>query len=272
MHTQGKALFFGPTNQLPGCSFVVNISQSDLWNQQNNWVQCYCPCKLRKRGVKGYRKDPFKNTGLHFSEDIYSLILLSACFYYVMQINLHMQVPKSCESQNVPINLESTPPMLQYLHMIRQQNIPATQYRWFILPSALFSFCYDVRSTLRSHMSVLSSDCRAQATGNIQAHGPPICLLSAGQGSDCTGNRFLIGCCYSTHKRGLGKVWLETWRKLVTVGLSFKGHRSGLRQRTCNNDIPVKKRFFLLFTLLRIHLCTADYVLIRPECLSIHLS
>lgn len=36
MHTQDKAFFFGPTNQLPGCSIVVNISQSDKlgWRQK----------------------------------------------------------------------------------------------------------------------------------------------------------------------------------------------------------------------------------------------
>lgn len=117
------------------------------------------------------------------------------------------------------------------------------QCRWFILPSALFSLGYGVCSTLCSHMSALSSDCRAQARGNIQAHRPPICLLSAGQGSVCTGNWFLIGWRYSTLspiglylQRGLEKVWFETSRKLVTVGLSFKGRRGGLRWRSGNND------------------------------------
>ncbi len=71
-----------------------------------------------------------------------------------------MRVPEG--RVKVFTSLGVTPPMPHYLHMIRQQDVPATQYKCFYPPLCPPFLCFAPHSTLCSHMSAHNSDCRAE--------------------------------------------------------------------------------------------------------------
>lgn len=85
--------------------------------------------------------------------------------------------------------------------------------------------------------------------GNIQAHGPPICLPWAGQRRDWL-RGLTCHWLWIIHPKydwlwlaeglGRGGLCLKLGGDSWLLKQCFKGHRDGLRQRTCNNDIPVK--------------------------------
>lgn len=149
-------------------------------------------------------------------------------------------------------------------------------------------FCSPLHPTALT--CLLTVQTAEQERGNIQAHGPPICLPAAWQGREPWGGWPLIGCGSST------LIWLALtcrevgWRGGGDYGLklggdswlwrhSCNGHREGQRQSISNKSIPVKwsKGEVLSTGALCLpcaaifHLCTVLCVPIRPQSMYLHV-
>lgn len=122
-----------------------------------------------------------------------------------------------------------------------------------------------------------------QKRGNIQAHGPPICLPSAGQGRDWWRDWLLIGCGSPTlnmigfdFQRGWGggggtMVWnLEETRdrwSSASKGTQTAWDRELVTMTFLSNDPTGRLYLAVVFVCFVwcFHFCTAHHVPIRPE-------